>query len=149
MVTTNVYGDVKPSDDSTHPLGPEKNFNESMYFNFFACPEPGRRDVARGQGGFLRVGNRANEGYAEVTLVLYQPDGTVLFNWALDIRDADAAACVFPGAWKLSRFYGAILSNGSAALSVLHGLHKPQNQAPNLLPAQSGCHRDGKVGITD
>jgi hypothetical protein len=79
MVTTNVYGDVKPSDDSTHPLGPEKNFNESMYFNFFACPEPGRR--ARGQGGFLRVGNRANEGYAEVTLVLYQPDGTVLFNW--------------------------------------------------------------------
>ncbi|MDO8615009.1 MAG: hypothetical protein Q7T33_04650 [Dehalococcoidia bacterium] len=73
MVTTNVYGDVQASDDYTHPLGAEKNFNESMYFNFF--------DVAGSRGGFLRVGNRANEGYAEVTLVLYQPDGTVLFNW--------------------------------------------------------------------
>ena len=73
MVTANVYGDIQASDDYTHTLGPEKNFNESMSFNFF--------DVARSQGGFLRIGNRANEGYAEVTLVLYQPDGTVLFNW--------------------------------------------------------------------
>jgi hypothetical protein len=44
-----------------------------MYFNFF--------DNARGLGGFLRVGNRANERYAEVTLCLYQADGTVLFNY--------------------------------------------------------------------
>src|SRR5439155_7752204 len=35
----------------------------------------------RGFGGFLRIGNRANEKYAEVTLTLYQPNGTVLFNW--------------------------------------------------------------------
>ena len=44
-----------------------------MYFNFF--------DNAKGLGGFLRIGNRANEQYAEVTLTLYQPDGTVLFTW--------------------------------------------------------------------
>src|SRR5947209_14803805 len=73
MVTTNVYGDIKPQDDYTHPLGPEQNFNESMYFNFF--------DNRLGRGGFLRIGNRANERYAEVTLTLYEPDGAVLFNW--------------------------------------------------------------------
>jgi hypothetical protein len=33
--TPAVYGDIKPSDDYTHPLGPEPNFNDSMYFNFF------------------------------------------------------------------------------------------------------------------
>jgi hypothetical protein len=32
-------------------------------------------------GGFLRIGNRANEGYAEVTVIVYQPDGSALFNY--------------------------------------------------------------------
>ena len=71
MVT--IYGDITPKDDYTHPLGPESNFNESMYFNFF--------DRAKNTGGFLRLGNRANEGYAEMTLVVYQPDGSVLFQF--------------------------------------------------------------------
>jgi hypothetical protein len=44
-----------------------------MYFNFF--------DRAKGCGGFLRVGNRANEGYAEVTVCVYLPTGEVLFNY--------------------------------------------------------------------
>jgi hypothetical protein len=70
---TSVYGDIAAKDDFTHPLGPEKNFNESTYYNFF--------DRSRGYGGFLRIGNRANEGYAEVTLCLYLPDGQVMFNY--------------------------------------------------------------------
>ncbi len=71
--TPAVYGDIKPEDDYTHPLGPEPNFNDSMYFNFF--------DNSRALGGFLRIGNRANERYAEVTLCLYLPTGEVLFNY--------------------------------------------------------------------
>ena len=55
-----IFGDITGKDDYTHPLGPESNFNESMYFNFF--------DRARKSGGFVRLGNRANEGYAEMTL---------------------------------------------------------------------------------
>src|SRR3989304_2028085 len=70
MVSAPVYGDIKPQDDYTHPLGTEPNFNDSMYFNFF--------DNAKNFGGFMRIGNRANEKYAEVTLVVYQPDGSVL-----------------------------------------------------------------------
>jgi len=68
-----VFGDIQASDDYTHELGPESNFNESMYFNFF--------DRERKAGGFVRLGNRANEGYAEMTTTLYLPDGSVLFQY--------------------------------------------------------------------
>ena len=71
MVT--IIGNVKPEDDYTHPLGPEENFNESVYFNFF--------DREQRLGGFIRMGNRANEGHAEMTVIVYQPDGSALFNY--------------------------------------------------------------------
>jgi hypothetical protein len=64
---------VKPHDEYMHTNTGESNFNESMYFNFY--------DRTARRGGFVRIGNRANEGYAEVTLALYQPDGTALFNY--------------------------------------------------------------------
>ncbi len=54
-----------------HELGPEPNFNESMYFN---CV-----DASTGVGGFFRLGNRANEGTGEMTVCLYLPDGRVAF----------------------------------------------------------------------
>ena len=78
-----ILGDITAQDDYTHPLGPETNFNESMYFNFF--------DRARKAGGFVRLGNRANEGYAEMTATLYLPDGSVLFQFKrADIANNDA-----------------------------------------------------------
>ncbi len=54
-----------------HELGPEPNFNESMYFNVY--------DPAASLGGFFRLGNRANEGSGEMTICLYLPDGRVGF----------------------------------------------------------------------
>ena len=62
---------LDPSDEYMHELGPEPNFNESMYVNFF--------DPDNKVGGFFRIGNRANEGYAEMTICLYLPDGRVGF----------------------------------------------------------------------
>jgi hypothetical protein len=64
---------LNPHDDGMHPNTGESNFNESMYFNFY--------DRQAKLGGFARLGNRANEGYAEMTLAVYQADGTVLFNY--------------------------------------------------------------------
>jgi hypothetical protein len=66
-----IVGNLVPEDDYMHPLGPEQNFNESMYFNFF--------DREESLGGWLRLGNRANERYAEMTVTFYLPDGRVLF----------------------------------------------------------------------
>ena len=78
-----IAGNLVPEDDYTHELGPESNFNESMYFNFF--------DPKKAMGGFVRLGNRANEGRAEMTVCLYMADGRVLFSFKrapIDHNDA-------------------------------------------------------------
>ena len=62
---------LEPSDEYMHPLETAQNFNESMYFNVY--------DPAEKIGGFFRLGNRANEGYAEMTVCVYLPDGSVGF----------------------------------------------------------------------
>jgi hypothetical protein len=64
---------LEPADEYLHENTGEPNFNESMYFNFF--------DPARRLGGFLRIGNRPNERFAETTVCLYPPDGAVIFNF--------------------------------------------------------------------
>jgi len=64
---------VQPSDEYMHPDAGEANFNESMYFNFY--------DRAARLGAFARIGNRPNERYAEMTIAIYQPDGSALFNF--------------------------------------------------------------------
>ena len=58
-------------DDLMHPNTGEPTFNESAYYNFY--------DPACRLGGFVRLGNRPNEGYAEMTVCLYLPDGTAAF----------------------------------------------------------------------
>jgi hypothetical protein len=74
---------LEPQDEYMHELGPEPNFNESMYFNLY--------DPAQGVGGWFRCGNRANEGYAEMTVCLYLPDGRVAFMYKRpEIDDNDA-----------------------------------------------------------
>jgi len=74
---------LEPADEYMHPLEEASNFNESMYFNVF---DPHER-----MGGFFRLGNRANEGYAEMTTCLYLPDGRVAFMFARpEIADNDA-----------------------------------------------------------
>ena len=89
MAKINIVGNLKPEDDYTHPLGPEENFNESVYFNFF--------DRHHNRGGFIRMGNRANEGYAEMTVIVYNPDGSALFNYKKpeiqDLPDSRSLVC--------------------------------------------------------
>ena len=71
------------ADEGMHELGPESNFNESMYFNFY--------DPQQRLGGWVRLGNRANEGIAERTVCLYLPDGTVGFSYDRPpIKDNDS-----------------------------------------------------------
>jgi len=60
-----------PDDDFMHAVDDDVHFNESGYFNF--------GDPGRGLGGFLRIGNRPNDGYAEVTNCLFLPDDRVAF----------------------------------------------------------------------
>src|SRR5262245_53705635 len=61
-------------DDLMHENTGESNYNESAYYNFY--------DPAQRLGGFVRLGNRPNEGYAEMTCCLYLADGRVGFMYA-------------------------------------------------------------------
>ncbi len=56
-------------DEFPHAPTPEPNFNESVYMNAF--------DHTRRMGGWMRIGNRVNEGYAELSVCLYLPDGRI------------------------------------------------------------------------
>jgi hypothetical protein len=60
---------IHPEDELPHPAGAEINFNESVYLNGF--------DAETGVGGWMRLGNRANEGYAELSVCLYLPGGRI------------------------------------------------------------------------
>jgi hypothetical protein len=62
---------LEPIDEYMHDVGPEENFQESMYFNVY--------DPKERVGGFFRLGNRPNEGSGEMTCCLYLPDGRVGF----------------------------------------------------------------------
>lgn len=77
---------LEPSDDLLHPPDDDPNFNESRYYNF--------GDRTSGLGGWVRIGNRPNEGYAEMTVCVYLPDGRVGFMFgrpAIDGHDAHDA----------------------------------------------------------
>jgi hypothetical protein len=60
---------MRPEDELMHQPDSSVNFNESVYTNGF------NTDVQ--VGGWMRLGNRVNEGYAELSVCLYLPDGRI------------------------------------------------------------------------
>jgi len=66
-------GGFDASDEYMHEPTADPQFNESMYFNFV--------DPASGHSLLIRMGNRVNEGYAEVTVLLYRPGGAAAIHF--------------------------------------------------------------------
>lgn len=62
-----------PQDESPHAPDASQNFNESVYLNAF--------DARTRVGGWMRLGNRVNEGHAELSVCLYLPDGRIACNF--------------------------------------------------------------------
>jgi hypothetical protein len=60
---------MRPEDELMHKPDASPNFNESVYTNGF--------NAASAVGGWMRLGNRVNEGYAELSVCLYLPDGRI------------------------------------------------------------------------
>jgi hypothetical protein len=60
-------------DEGVHDVGTASNWNESRYVDFW---DPDAR-----VGGWFRIGNRPNEGHAEMSACVYLPDGTVAFGF--------------------------------------------------------------------
>jgi hypothetical protein len=61
------------ADEIVHTPGEAVNWNESRYIDFW--------DAASGVGGWIRIGNRPNAQYSEMTVCIYLPDGRVAFNF--------------------------------------------------------------------
>ena len=68
-----------PEDEYTHEPDPVPNYNESMYLNAF--------DLEREVGAWFRMGNRVNEGYAEIAASL-----VALADWMWGAGLAEAVA---------------------------------------------------------
>ena len=66
-------GEVDPTDEFMHEPTDEPQFNESMYFNFV--------DGSSGFATLVRIGNRVNEGHAEVTVLVYLPGGAAAIHF--------------------------------------------------------------------
>ena len=60
---------LEPQDEYPHAPDDLVNFNESVYASGW--------DASSKMGGWMRLGNRVNEGYAELSVCLYLPDGRV------------------------------------------------------------------------
>src|ERR1700746_2545309 len=77
---------MRSDDEMTHKPDASVNFNESVYPNGFNAASP--------VGGWMRLGNRVNEGYAELSVCLYLPGGRVACQFqrpAIDGNDVFAA----------------------------------------------------------
>ena len=59
------------ADDYMHAVGPEQNWNESRYIDFY--------DLSSGVGGWFRIGMRPNEQHAEMSACVNLPDGRSAF----------------------------------------------------------------------
>lgn len=71
--TASLVGNLVLGDERMHPVDAHPQFNESALLTMF--------DLEAGAGGFLRIGNRPNEGHAEATFCWFLPDGSALFNF--------------------------------------------------------------------
>ncbi|MEZ5225258.1 MAG: hypothetical protein R2710_00895 [Acidimicrobiales bacterium] len=69
MAERKIITVLEPSDEYCHEPDEATNYNESMYLNAF--------DLEQEVGGWFRLGNRVNEGYAEMTVCVYLPGGRV------------------------------------------------------------------------
>ncbi len=131
-----IVGNLAPEDDYTHPLGPEPNFNESVYFNFF--------DRAQNRGGFVRMGNRANERYAEMTVIVFGADGSALFNFARpEITSNDG--------WNAGGLAVEVLVPGERLRTVYQGkavyLADPRAMADPRAAFRDNPHRELRIDL--
>jgi hypothetical protein len=60
---------MRPEHELTHTPDGSVSFNESVYTNGFDTKSP--------VGAWMRLGNRVNEGYAELSVCAYLPDGRI------------------------------------------------------------------------
>jgi hypothetical protein len=80
------------SDEGVHEVGPAANWNESRYVDFW--------DARQRLGGWFRIGNRVNEGHAEMSACINLPDGRAAFFFERP-RIARNGLCAGNQSWEI------------------------------------------------
>lgn len=133
---------LTPQDEYPHAAGPEINFNESVYTNAF--------DAQTGTGGWMRIGNRVNEGHAELSVCLYLPDGRIACQFqrpsiaSNSAFDAGGLSVETPTPWQtqIMRFSGEVMLLANAdALRDPEAMFKTAER----VPAEVEWHHEGLV----
>lgn len=156
-------------DESTHTPGPEINWNESRYVDFW--------DPEGRVGGWFRIGVRPNAGYAEMSACVFLPDERVGFTfgrpevtgntlevadhrgtqrweivepWRTNTVHFEGDLTLFTDPWALTEPQVAFASNPKAPAQVdlvctTEGLHATMGQDQDqhhliLLPGQAAFH---------
>ena len=126
---------LDPSDEYMHELGPEPNFNESMYIN---CFDPSSR-----MGGWFRMGNRANEGHAEMTICIYLPGGRVGFMFKRPDIDSNDRLDAGGLTWTMVRPFEELRVDYAGKVCVLddpHDMSDPRTAFKNNPFAECEVH---------
>jgi hypothetical protein len=140
-----------PEDEFPHAPEQAPNFNESVYMNGF--------DPERRVGGWMRIGNRANEGYAELSVCLYLPDGRIAVQFqrpSIETNDRFEAGglsyqCLEPFRATEMRFGGeVIVPDSPEALRDPATMFKeaPREQAEVVLSATASSPIHGGVPVS-
>lgn len=80
------------ADEGVHPKGSATNWNESRYIDVW--------DARQKVGGWFRIGNRPNEGRAEVSACINLPDGATAF-WFERAKIADNTLTSGDQQWEI------------------------------------------------
>lgn len=105
---------LEQSDEYTHAAGAEINFNESVYVNGW--------DQQRKFGVWMRLGNRVNEGFAEVSVCVYLPDGRLACQFQRPSIDNNNAHSAGGLQYQVLKPFNSVAMGYSGELMVLDDL---------------------------
>ena len=102
---------LSKDDEYPHAAGAEKNFNESVYVNGF--------DLERKFGGWMRIGNRVNEGHAEAQVCLYLPNGQIACQFQRPDISSNAAFAAGGQAYEVHEPFQSVSMSYTGNVMVL------------------------------
>src|ERR1700709_49111 len=133
---------LEAADEYPHAVDDVVNFNESVYASGW--------NAASKMGGWMRLGNRVNEGYAELSVCLYLPDGRVACQFKRpEIRGNDGfeARGLPQGGKEPLKALEMIYEGGWLVLDVPEDLRDPKKMFENA-PRADGHVRFDIRGVS-
>jgi len=123
---------LERADEYSHRPTAEPNFNESVYANGW--------DPRLRMGAWMRLGNRVNEGHAELSVCIYLPDGRVACQFRRPQIDSNERHAAGGMAYAVLEPFHAVEMSYRGELMVLDDAAQ-SGGAVSGCTARDGCRR--------